>query len=56
MVLGCPVQSCVDVTFWSELAKRKLDTYKLSEVPIDINGNGPVPAATSLMNITPAGI
>jgi hypothetical protein len=32
------LQSCADVTFWSELSNRKLDQYKLSETPIDIHG------------------
>jgi hypothetical protein len=31
-------QSCVDVTFWSELSDRKLDEYKLSEEPIEVQG------------------
>jgi hypothetical protein len=37
----CPpaaTQSCVDPSFWSELAARKLDEYKLSEAPVDITG------------------
>jgi hypothetical protein len=38
-MLPCGVlQSCADVTFWSELSNRKLDEYKLSETPIDIHG------------------
>jgi len=31
-------QSCVDPSFWSELASRKLDEYKLSEAAVDITG------------------
>lgn len=31
-------QSCVDPSFWSELASRKLDQYKLSEAPVEITG------------------
>lgn len=38
-VRPCAVlQSCADVTFWSELGNRKLDQYKLSETPVDIQG------------------
>jgi hypothetical protein len=31
-------QSCVDVSFWSELGDRKLDEYQLSETAVDITG------------------
>ncbi|WIA12692.1 hypothetical protein OEZ85_006333 [Tetradesmus obliquus] len=34
----CPLQSSVDVSFWSELGSKKLDEYQLSETPIDIAG------------------
>ena len=34
-------QSSVDITFWSELSDRKLDQYKLSEEPVDIQGMEP---------------
>ncbi|KAL6760368.1 E1-like protein-activating [Haematococcus lacustris] len=30
------VQSCVDVSFWAELAERKLTAYKLSEDPVTL--------------------
>jgi ubiquitin-like modifier-activating enzyme ATG7 len=33
-----PFSSFVDVSFWSEFAKQKLDVLKLSEEPIEING------------------
>jgi hypothetical protein len=28
----------VDIGFWSELAARKLDRYKLSDAPVPIRG------------------
>eukprot|EP00879_Flechtneria_rotunda_P028816 GHRR01031044.1.p1 GENE.GHRR01031044.1~~GHRR01031044.1.p1 ORF type:complete len:188 (+),score=59.67 GHRR01031044.1:256-819(+) len=34
----CPLQSCVDVSFWAELSNRKLEQYQLSETPVDILG------------------
>lgn len=37
-------QSCVDPSFWSELASRKLDEYKLSEAPVEITGRRSVVA------------
>eukprot|EP00798_Chlamydomonas_sp_ICE-L_P015222 gene15222-21301_t len=32
------LQSCVDASFWSELASKKLDEFKLSEDPVPISG------------------
>lgn len=33
-----PMQARVDVSFWTELSNRKLDTYKLSEAAIPLRG------------------
>ncbi|GBF90994.1 ubiquitin-like modifier-activating enzyme [Raphidocelis subcapitata] len=34
----CAMESCVDPSFWSGLASRKLDEYQLSEAPVEITG------------------
>ncbi|KAI8475829.1 MAG: E1-like protein-activating [Monoraphidium minutum] len=39
MLKFCSLESCVDPSFWSELASRKLDQYKLSEAAVDITGH-----------------
>ncbi|PRT56201.1 Ubiquitin-like modifier-activating enzyme ATG7 [Wickerhamiella sorbophila] len=40
-----PIKSFVDPTFFSELAKFKLETAKLSEATVDISGSMSVPVA-----------
>jgi hypothetical protein len=37
-----PFSSAVNVSFWYELSKRKLDTYRLSEDPISVRGKFPI--------------
>ena len=36
-----PLQSYADSSFWSELGERKLDHFRLSEEPVDIQGRPP---------------
>ena len=37
-LLHAPLQSAVDVSFWTELARLKLEELKLSEEPLPIDG------------------